>query len=59
MAPERPESDSFPPTLDYGRPAPAPGPSGLPVRLRGWIAFVVILAAFLYLLLNWFFGRQP
>ncbi len=53
MAPKQPQYDPPPPVLDYGPPAPAPGPSGLPMRLRGWIAFLVILAAFLYLLLNW------
>jgi hypothetical protein len=59
MAPERPESGFRSPVLDYGRPAPAPGPSGLPMRLRGWITCVVMLAVFIYLLLNWLSGRQP
>jgi hypothetical protein len=57
MPPDRPASDRPPPVLEYGPPAPAPGPSGLPMRLRGWITCVVMLAVFVYLLLNWLWGR--
>ena len=54
MVPDKPPPDRTTlPVLDYGPPGPAPGPSGMPQRLRGWISFVVILAVFVYLLLNW------
>jgi hypothetical protein len=59
MTPEQPQSNPPPPpVLHYGPPAPAAGPSGLPMRLRGWIAFVVILAALLYLLLKGLLSRS-
>jgi hypothetical protein len=57
MAADPPPSDPLPPpVLNYGPPAPAPGPSGMPQRLRGLISAVVVLAVFLYLLLKWLTG---